>query len=137
MWEIATWDEATSLLELGRGGTQGGQPPYLDQILPDGSWAGQNECCFPNSPNFTNYTNRINPGTMSRVFVEGLLAELDEAEEYYVDDDNGMLCFVFNTTQALSTADRYNGSHDDGGHDRIIPPVGNASKLGLCCCKIC
>ena len=58
MWEIAGWNEGSSLLTLGKGGHQGGQPPYLDQMLPDGSYARADECCFPGSPNFANYTNR-------------------------------------------------------------------------------
>eukprot|EP01047_Picozoa_sp_COSAG01_P027594 COSAG01_NODE_1826_length_9132_cov_12.328684_3_plen_247_part_00 len=111
MWEIAGWDETSSLLTLGKGGHQGGQPPYLDKMLPDGSWARQDECCFPGSPNFTNYTNRINPGTMPNVFVEGLLAELDEAEEYFVDEAHGDLYLLYNGTSQ--------------------PPSGNKSKLGV------
>ena len=58
MWEMAGWNEGSSLLTLGKGGHQGGQPPYLDQMLPDGSYARTDECCFPGSPNFTNFTNR-------------------------------------------------------------------------------
>ena len=54
-----------------------------DQMLPDGSWARADECCFANLT--ANFSNRINPGTMDRVFVENLLSELDEAEEYWVD----------------------------------------------------
>ena len=45
------------------------------------------------------------------MFVEGLLAELDQAEEYFVDEEKGRLYVVHNGT----------GS----------PPTGNASRLGV------
>lgn len=108
MWEIESWDEVASTLKLGRGGFHGGQTAYLDQMLPDGSWARADECCFPNLT--ANFSNRINPGTMDRVFVENLLSELDEAEEYWVDQQGKTLYFMFNGTGR--------------------PPSGNQSKLG-------
>lgn len=96
---------------MGKGGHQGGQPPYLDQILPDGSYARKDAFGFPGSPNFPNFTNRINPGTIPNVFVENFIAELDEAEEYFIDEEEGMLYLAFNGTGA--------------------PPTGNASRLGV------
>ena len=59
----------------------------------------------------TVHTAGINPGTIPNVFVEGLLAELDEAEEYFVDEEKGRLYVVHNGTGA--------------------PPTGNASRLGV------
>ena len=52
----------------------------------------------------TVHTVGINPGTIPNVFVEGLLAELDEAEEYFVDDEKGQLYVVHNGTGAPATA---------------------------------
>lgn len=68
---------------VGKGGFHGGQPVYLDFLTKDGSWGGE---AFGFQNNTLNASNRINPGDMNRVFVEDLLAELDHAEEYWVDD---------------------------------------------------
>jgi len=37
MWELDSFDPATGVLALGKGGFHGGQPHMLDSVLPDGS----------------------------------------------------------------------------------------------------
>jgi hypothetical protein len=78
-----------------------GQPVYLQAMLPDGSWGGE---AFGFANNSLNATNRINPGDMRQIFVEDLLAELDQAEEYWVDsrqtktEESSTLYLAYNGT---------------------------------------
>ena len=42
----------------------------------------------------SNVTNRLDPGSMSQVIIENLLAELDAPEEWFYDDVTRTLYFV-------------------------------------------
>lgn len=95
MWEIADWAENKSKLTLGRGGFHGGQPVYLEAILPDGTWGGE---AFGFANNTLNATNRINADDMNRIFVEDLLSETDEGDEYFVDAATRTLYLAYNGT---------------------------------------
>ena len=97
-------------------GFHGGQTAYLDRLNPDGSWARTDECCFQNIT--ANFTNRINPDTVGPVYVENLLAELDQAEEYWVNQQTRTLYYVHNTTHSAAAASP-------------PPAAGNQSRLGV------
>merc|ERR1719331_937595 len=73
---------------------------------------------------------------MDQVLVEGLIAELDEHEEYWVDEVGRQLYIVFNSSAtrgggSTGLTNSYSSSSSSSSSRGETPPDGNNSKLAV------